>query len=253
MSALPPLNWQRVSSCEDNSVLLILCISAGEFNHLPALFTCHLNDETNPALCYKFSIDVHANCQSAGWLISFSLDAKAFVHSIAIAPRRWHTAGDPRCCSSGSDAAHCYFGSRLSFSRFCALAHAANAPKSHSSGSAPDSSRLSHDVRCSVCRERCILGAGCRADHRALSCDLAGGSLRADRDALLFRRATLCLGRCSDCYCRCYIVGCCVRPMSLAHQASNQAMQRTAGRRTANVHMNSTVQPVAARVVALGG
>ena len=62
------------------------------------------------------------------WLISFSLDEKAFVDSIAIAPGRWHTAGGPRCCSSGSDAAHCYFGSGLSFSRFCALAHAANAP-----------------------------------------------------------------------------------------------------------------------------
>ena len=36
----PPLNWQRVSSSEDNSVLLILFISAGELNHLPALFTC---------------------------------------------------------------------------------------------------------------------------------------------------------------------------------------------------------------------
>src|SRR5437868_2893114 len=92
----------------------------------------------------------------------------------------------------------------------------------------PDSSRLSHDVRCSVCRERCILGAGCRADHRALGCDLAGRSLRADGDALLFRRATLCLGRSSDCYCRRYIVGCCVRPMSLAHQASSKVMQRTA-------------------------
>jgi hypothetical protein len=45
---LPPLNWQRVSSSEDNSVLLILCISAGELNHLPALFTCHLGDAVNP-------------------------------------------------------------------------------------------------------------------------------------------------------------------------------------------------------------
>jgi hypothetical protein len=56
MSALLPLNWQRVSSSEDNSVLLILCISAGELNHLPALFTCHLIDEANPALCCKFSM-----------------------------------------------------------------------------------------------------------------------------------------------------------------------------------------------------
>src|SRR4029077_14181009 len=47
MSALPPLNWQRVSSSEDNSVLLIPCISGGELNHLPALFTCHLIDEAN--------------------------------------------------------------------------------------------------------------------------------------------------------------------------------------------------------------
>src|SRR5437879_4709944 len=102
--------------------------------------------------------------------------------------------------------------------------------QSHSSGDAPDPFRLSHDVRCSARGERCILGAGCRADHHALGCDLAGRSLRADGDALLFRRATLCLGRSSDCYCRRYIVGCCVRPMSLAHQASNHAMQRTAPR-----------------------
>jgi hypothetical protein len=40
-----PLNWLRVSSCEDNSVLLIHCISAGEPNNLPALFTCHLFQE----------------------------------------------------------------------------------------------------------------------------------------------------------------------------------------------------------------
>lgn len=64
----------------------------------------------------------------AGQLISFSLDAKVFVGSIATAPRRWHTAGDAWCCSPGSDAAHCCFGSTLGFSRFCAMAHAANAP-----------------------------------------------------------------------------------------------------------------------------
>jgi hypothetical protein len=44
-------------------------------NHLPALFTCHLSDEANPALCGKLSVDAHVNSQSAGWLISFSLDA----------------------------------------------------------------------------------------------------------------------------------------------------------------------------------
>src|SRR6266853_1923895 len=169
-----------------------------------------------------------------------SLDAKAFVDSIAIAPWRWHTAGDPRYCSSVSDAAHCYFGSRHSFSHFCALAHPANAPQSHSGGGAPDSFRLSHDIRCSARGERCILGAGCRADHRALGCDLAGRSLRADGDALLFRRATLCLGRSSDCYCRRYIVGCCVLRMSLAHQASNHAMQRTAPRPERSLHVVST-------------
>src|SRR5947209_19985443 len=76
MSALLPLNWQRVSSSEDNSVLLILCISAGELNHLPAFFTCHLIDEANPALCGKLSVDAHVNSQSAGWLISFSLGLK---------------------------------------------------------------------------------------------------------------------------------------------------------------------------------
>src|SRR5437870_122595 len=37
------INWQRVPSCEDNSVSLRYCIGAGELNHLPALFTCHLS------------------------------------------------------------------------------------------------------------------------------------------------------------------------------------------------------------------
>src|SRR5438132_2734110 len=53
MSALLPLNWQRVSSCEDNSVSLIYCISAGELNHLPALFTCHLCAAANPAIASR--------------------------------------------------------------------------------------------------------------------------------------------------------------------------------------------------------
>jgi hypothetical protein len=48
---LPPLNWRRVSSSEDNSMLLILCISAGELNHLPALFTCHLSDAADVRQC----------------------------------------------------------------------------------------------------------------------------------------------------------------------------------------------------------
>src|SRR5882724_7760372 len=177
---------------------------------------------------YETVLDVCYTRRRQRWLSSFSLDAEAFLDSIAITSRRWHTAGDARCCSSVSDTAHCYFGSTLSFSGFCAVAHPANAPQSHSGGGAPDSFRLSHDIRCFARGERCILGAGRRADHRAVGCDLAGRSLRADGDALLFRRATLCLGRSSDCYCRRYIVGCCVRPMSLAHQASSQAMQRTA-------------------------
>ncbi len=149
------------------------------------------------------------------------------------APPETTSAGPPHGeCSSRQYfseilSAYRYFGSTLGFSGFCAVAHPANAPQSHSSGGAPDSFRLSHDVRCSARGERCILGAGCRADHRALGCDLAGRSLRADGDALLFRRATLYLGRSSDCYCRRYTVGCCVRPMSLAHQASNHAVQRT--------------------------
>ena len=37
------------------------------------------------------------------------------------------------------------------------MAHPANAPQSHSSGGAPDSFRLPHDVRCSTRGERCIL------------------------------------------------------------------------------------------------
>jgi hypothetical protein len=50
MSALLPLNWLRVPSGEDNSVSLRYCISAGELNHLPALFTCHPADEANGPL-----------------------------------------------------------------------------------------------------------------------------------------------------------------------------------------------------------
>jgi hypothetical protein len=61
MTALPPLNWRRVSSSEDNSMLLILCISAGELNHLPALFTCHLDDAANrgPPLCLALRVCEH--------------------------------------------------------------------------------------------------------------------------------------------------------------------------------------------------
>jgi hypothetical protein len=49
MMALLPLNWPRVPSSEDNSVLFILCISAsaGELNHLPAPLTCHLGAAAN--------------------------------------------------------------------------------------------------------------------------------------------------------------------------------------------------------------
>ena len=81
-----------------------------------------LKNETKSDLLAN-TLDNRRNCRHI-----HMLDAKAFVDSIAIAPRRWHTAGDAWSCSSGSDAAHCYFGSTVSFSRFCALAHAANAP-----------------------------------------------------------------------------------------------------------------------------
>jgi hypothetical protein len=58
MSALLPLNRQRVPSCEDNSVSLILCISAGEPNNLPALFTYHLGDAEwgLPGACLRFQM-----------------------------------------------------------------------------------------------------------------------------------------------------------------------------------------------------
>src|SRR5258707_1006272 len=52
---MPPLNWRRVPSSEDNSVFkLHLFISAGELNHLPALFSCHLCDAANraPLRCF---------------------------------------------------------------------------------------------------------------------------------------------------------------------------------------------------------
>jgi hypothetical protein len=191
-------------------------------------------------------MQLHRAChRPRPWLISFSLDAKAFLDSIAITSRRWHTAGDAWCCSSVSDTAHCYFGSTLSFSGFCAVAHPANAPQSHSGGGAPDSFRLSHDIRCSARGERCILGAGSRADHRALGCDLAGRSLRADGDALLFRRATLCLGRSSDCYCRRYIVGCCVRPMSphTKHLTTRCSEPRPGPMRSLHVVSTFSLQP----------
>jgi hypothetical protein len=48
-----PLNWQRVPSCEDNSVLLTCSITAGEPNNLPALFTCHPCDSANPTTLRK--------------------------------------------------------------------------------------------------------------------------------------------------------------------------------------------------------
>ena len=52
MTPVPPLNWQRVPSGEDNSVFtMTLFMSAGEFNHLPAPFTCHLNAGESPPVC----------------------------------------------------------------------------------------------------------------------------------------------------------------------------------------------------------
>src|SRR4029077_8812548 len=85
MSALPPLNWQRVSSSEDNSVLLILCISAGELNHLPALFTCHLGDEANSEGIREQAGPIAKQPRRAchntlPWLISFSLGLWRTLH-----------------------------------------------------------------------------------------------------------------------------------------------------------------------------
>jgi hypothetical protein len=78
---LPPLNWQRVSSCENNSVFVMThCISAGELNHLPALFTCHLIDEANSeSFCEQagpMAKKVKIVCKDTlPRLISFSLDS----------------------------------------------------------------------------------------------------------------------------------------------------------------------------------
>src|SRR5690242_264423 len=96
MSALPPLNWQRVPSCEDNSVLVILCISAGEFNHLPALFTCHLSAEANgpTAKCVQ-----RACRDTLPWLISVSLGVSIHDRSSPTARERSYveTIFDPHC------------------------------------------------------------------------------------------------------------------------------------------------------------
>jgi len=52
---------------------LILCISAGELNHLPALFTCHLGDEANPAIALWLQ-----STPPAGWVAELgSLGKKA--------------------------------------------------------------------------------------------------------------------------------------------------------------------------------
>jgi hypothetical protein len=135
-----------------------------------------------------------------------------------VTPRRRHTAGDARYSSPDRHSAYRYFDSPRSFSGFRAVAHSANAPQSHHCRSVPYPFRLSDDLRCSARGERCILGAGCRADYCTFGRDLASRSLRADGETLLFRRATICLGRSSNRYCRGYIVDCCVRPMRLAHK-----------------------------------
>src|SRR5438552_15986641 len=70
-------------------------------------------------------------------------------------------------------------------------------------------------------------GAGCRTDYCTPGRDLASRPIRADGETLLFRCATVCLGRSSDRCCRHYIVGCCVRPMSLTHEASDKSLGPT--------------------------
>jgi hypothetical protein len=65
-----------------------------------------------------------------------------------------------------------------------------------------------------------------RANHSPLSCSIADRSFRIDGYAILFRRAAVCLGCGPDGY-RCgHIVSCCVRSMSLLHEASNSALSR---------------------------
>jgi methenyltetrahydromethanopterin cyclohydrolase len=44
---------------------------------LPALFTCHLSDEANPATCLTPAVKSTLLRQVAGWLIFISLDAYA--------------------------------------------------------------------------------------------------------------------------------------------------------------------------------
>src|SRR6266550_4223615 len=63
---------------------MTLIHSAGELNHLPALFTCHLNDEANGPLAIQLQRACH---QPRPWLISVSLDAHAHPDS-----------GDSRAC-----------------------------------------------------------------------------------------------------------------------------------------------------------
>ena len=57
---------------------MILCISAGELNHLPALFTCHLCDGANAArlidkpICGS-TLPMQPATLSTAWLILVSL------------------------------------------------------------------------------------------------------------------------------------------------------------------------------------
>jgi hypothetical protein len=59
------------------------------------------------------------------WLISFSLDAKAFLGTIGIAAWCWHTVGNVEYYSFGSDTAYRHFDSTLGF---CSVGFMADAP-----------------------------------------------------------------------------------------------------------------------------
>src|SRR5437879_6629162 len=82
-------SWSKMECIHGQS--LILCTIRWATTSAPALHLgtviLFLQKRSNPALCCKLSIDAHVNSQSAGWLISFSLDHEHLARSEHCAAR----------------------------------------------------------------------------------------------------------------------------------------------------------------------
>ncbi len=76
-----PISYAKFYSRSDHAVIRVYGEAANVIEtHEQA---GEFNDEANPALCCELWINAQPNSQSAGWLISFSLDAKNPLIAVA--------------------------------------------------------------------------------------------------------------------------------------------------------------------------